>query len=173
MQPSHARERGDVDGDEQHGEHRRQTVEAVRVSGLDDRDGDAGGGNRPLRARRRVADGAGERPEAEGGPEAERSEVPVARQQHVFDQLRVEHARWGEQRRLAEQGYGLGDDHQNDTGRDETPQPRGHPAGDERRERHAESERESEQREPTPDHLEACGPRGPGREARRSSARRR
>ena len=66
------RERRDVDGDEQHGDRRRQAVEPVGVSRLDERDDGTGGGDRPLRPRRRAADGAGERPEADGGPEPER-----------------------------------------------------------------------------------------------------
>ena len=82
--------------------------------------------------------------------------MPVAREQDVLDELRLEHSRRGEEGRLAEQGDWLGHDHQDDAGGDEPPQPRGHPAGEERRERHAEAERESEQREPAPEHLEAA-----------------
>jgi len=84
-------ERGNVDGDEQHGDRRRQAVEPVGVPRLDDRDNGADGGDRPLRAWRRASDRAGERPEADGGPEPEPGEMPVARQQHILDQLGLEH----------------------------------------------------------------------------------
>ena len=110
---------------------------------LHDRRRDAERGDRPLRARGRGTHGAGERPEAERGAEPEGGDVPVARLQHVRGEAGVERARRREGRRLTEQRDRLGHEHEHDPRGDEPPQPRRHPAGEQRRERDAEAECEA------------------------------
>ena len=120
-------ERRDVCRREEERQRPRETRDPVRRVGVDESDGCAERRDRPQRARRALADGAGQSPEAERCSEPQARDVPVTRQQHVIGEPRIEGSRRRERGSLAEQSYRLGDDHRRHPDRDEAPQPRRHP----------------------------------------------